>query len=85
MVPPGSSSWSALLLQAGGADCAFHSAHVRVAVQVHGGPPVACGASLDAMRRISRNCEPPESGAMCEMLWNDPQDEPGLVPNKVCV
>lgn len=26
--------------------------------------------------------EPPEEGLMCEMLWSDPQYEPGRTPNK---
>ena len=51
--------------------------------QVHGGPPVACGASLDEVRQLDRNREPPEDGPMCEMLWNDPQEQPGMTPNKV--
>jgi serine/threonine-protein phosphatase 5 len=50
---------------------------------VHGGPPVASDATLDQMRRIDRNREPPEDGPMCEMLWNDPMDAPGMMPNKV--
>ena len=24
-----------------------------------------------------------QDGPMCEMLWNDPQDQPGMMPNKV--
>lgn len=35
------------------------------------------------MRKLDRNREPPEDGPMCEMLWNDPMDMPGMVPNKV--
>lgn len=48
----------------------------------HGGPPVQCNASLDQVRKYDRNREPPEDGPMCEMLWNDPQDQPGMMPNK---
>ncbi|PSC75771.1 Serine threonine-phosphatase 5 [Micractinium conductrix] len=49
---------------------------------VHGGPPVACNATLADVRKLDRNREPPEDGPMCEMLWNDPQDQLGMVPNK---
>lgn len=62
-----------------------HPAPHPPAVQVHGGPPVACNASLDEVRKLDRNREPPEDGPMCEMLWNDPQDAPGMTPNKVGV
>jgi len=33
--------------------------------------------------KLDRNREPPEDGPMCEMLWNDPMDGRGMVPNKV--
>ncbi|KAL4858796.1 Serine/threonine-protein phosphatase 5 [Chlorella vulgaris] len=49
---------------------------------VHGGPPVACNATLDEVRQLDRNREPPEAGPMCEMLWNDPQEAAGMTPNK---
>ncbi|KAI7844809.1 hypothetical protein COHA_001689 [Chlorella ohadii] len=49
---------------------------------VHGGPPVSCNATLDELRKLDRNREPPEDGPMCEMLWNDPMDGHGMVPNK---
>eukprot|EP00887_Chlorella_sp_A99_P006019 scaffold27.g6019.t1 len=50
---------------------------------VHGGPPCGePGVTLDQMRTVDRNREPPEAGIMCEMLWNDPQPEEGVVPNK---
>ncbi len=35
------------------------------------------------LRKLDRNREPPEDGPMCEMLWNDPMDGRGMVPNKV--
>ena len=35
------------------------------------------------LRKLDRNREPPEDGPMCEMLWNDPMEGRGMVPNKV--
>lgn len=49
---------------------------------VHGGIPTCTGGELDNLRKLDRYREPPDEGPMCEMLWNDPQDEPGLTPNK---
>jgi serine/threonine-protein phosphatase 5 len=33
--------------------------------------------TLEELRRIDRDREPPEDGPMCEMLWSDPHPEPG--------
>lgn len=49
---------------------------------VHGGIPTGPGADLPALRRLDRAREPPDDGPMCEILWNDPQPEPGVTPNK---
>jgi hypothetical protein len=35
--------------------------------------------SLEELRKIDRDREPPEDGPMCEMLWSDPHPEPGWV------
>lgn len=41
---------------------------------VHGGlsPSIA---SLDAIRAIDRRVELPHEGAMCDLLWSDPEEE----------
>lgn len=49
---------------------------------VHGGIPTCTGGDLDSLRTIDRTREPPDEGPMCECLWNDPQKEPGITPNK---
>ena len=49
---------------------------------VHGGIPTGDGGDLDSLRKIDRVREPPDAGPMCECLWNDPQDMPGITPNK---
>lgn len=57
------------------------SSGARVMV-VHGGLFSRDGVKLDELRSIKRYCEPPESGPMCELLWSDPQDDEGRLPNK---
>ncbi|GAB4818900.1 hypothetical protein N2152v2_005946 [Parachlorella kessleri] len=49
---------------------------------MHGGLFSRDGVKLEDLRSIDRNREPPEEGLMCEMLWSDPQYEPGRSPNK---
>ena len=49
---------------------------------VHGGLFSREGVTLDELRKLSRNHEPPLSGPMCDMLWADPQPWPGRGPNK---
>jgi serine/threonine-protein phosphatase 5 len=49
---------------------------------VHGGIPTCAGGDLESLRRLDRRREPPDEGPMCECLWNDPQEEDGLTPNK---
>merc|ERR1719277_294310 len=39
---------------------------------VHGGLFSEDGVTVDDIRRIDRNCEPPDEGLMVEMLWSDP-------------
>ena len=40
---------------------------------VHGGLFSQDNVSLDDIRKISRNRQPPDSGLMSDMLWSDPQ------------
>ena len=40
------------------------------------------GVTLDMLRRIDRNQEPPDEGLMCELLWSDPGPTPGRSPSK---
>ena len=47
----------------------------------HGGLPVE-PTSLDEIKKITRGCEPPESGLMSDLLWSDPQPFPGKSPSK---
>mmetsp|Transcript_24086 Transcript_24086/g.61749 ORF Transcript_24086/g.61749 Transcript_24086/m.61749 type:complete len:494 (-) Transcript_24086:75-1556(-) len=49
---------------------------------VHGGLFSKDNVTLDDIRRIDRNREPPEDGLMCEMLWSDPGPMPGRQPSK---
>lgn len=52
-------------------------------------PPCCLSLGVQEVRQAKRappaplaRREPPEEGLMCEMLWSDPQDEPGRQPNK---
>jgi len=51
---------------------------------VHGGPPVSKdGVTLDEISKIERyGRQPGQEGLMCEMLWTDPQEQPGRSPSK---
>lgn len=49
---------------------------------VHGGLFSKDGVTLDAIRKVNRECEPPDEGLMTEMLWSDPQPGRGRVPSK---
>jgi len=40
---------------------------------MHGGLCEQDGISLNDIRSIDRNRQPPESGVMCDLLWSDPQ------------
>ncbi|RSH94241.1 hypothetical protein EHS25_004044 [Saitozyma podzolica] len=50
----------------------------------HGGPPVSKdGVTLDEIAKIDRfGRQPGQEGLMCELLWTDPQDQPGRGPSK---
>ncbi|OAY84002.1 Serine/threonine-protein phosphatase 5 [Ananas comosus] len=64
--------------------CCLPLAHVineKIFV-VHGGLFSVDGVKLSEIRAIDRFCEPPEEGLMCEILWSDPQPQPGRGPSK---
>ncbi|XP_027340580.1 serine/threonine-protein phosphatase 5 isoform X1 [Abrus precatorius] len=64
--------------------CCLPLAHVineKIFV-VHGGLFSVDGVKLSDIRSINRFCEPPEEGLMCELLWSDPQPQPGRGPSK---
>lgn len=44
---------------------------------VHGGLFSDDHVTLADIKAIHRNCEPPDSGLMCEILWSDPQPQNG--------
>lgn len=49
---------------------------------VHGGLFSEDNVTLDQIRAIDRNMQPPESGLMTELLWSDPQKPMGRAPSK---
>lgn len=49
---------------------------------MHGGLFSQDNVTLDSLRQIDRNRQPPEDGLMCELLWSDPQPQPGRGPSK---
>ncbi|XP_053679407.1 serine/threonine-protein phosphatase 5 [Anopheles nili] len=49
---------------------------------MHGGLFSKDNVSLDDLRAIDRNRQPPEEGLMCELLWSDPHRLSGRVPSK---
>uniref|UniRef100_A0A3B3TGB7 Serine/threonine-protein phosphatase n=1 Tax=Paramormyrops kingsleyae TaxID=1676925 RepID=A0A3B3TGB7_9TELE len=44
---------------------------------MHGGLFSEDGVTLDDIRKIDRNRQPPDSGPMCDLLWSDPQPQNG--------
>jgi len=58
-----------------------HCLNNRVLV-MHGGLFAEDGVTLDDIRSIDRNRQPPEDGLMCNLLWSDPQPQNGLAPSK---
>ncbi|KAH7861299.1 hypothetical protein Vadar_024351 [Vaccinium darrowii] len=58
-----------------------HALNEKVFI-VHGGLFSVDGVKLSDIRAIDRFCEPPEEGLMCELLWSDPQPQPGRGPSK---
>ncbi|CAG0913741.1 unnamed protein product [Notodromas monacha] len=49
---------------------------------MHGGLFSKDDVTLDDIRKVDRNRQPPEEGLMCELLWSDPQPERGRAPSK---
>uniref|UniRef100_A0A8C4QPA9 Serine/threonine-protein phosphatase n=1 Tax=Eptatretus burgeri TaxID=7764 RepID=A0A8C4QPA9_EPTBU len=49
---------------------------------MHGGLFREDGVTLDSIRNINRNRQPPDSGPMCDLLWSDPQPENGRSVSK---
>jgi serine/threonine-protein phosphatase 5 len=49
---------------------------------VHGGLFSRDDVTLDDIRKIDRRREPPDEGLMSEILWSDPQPNPGRAPSK---
>lgn len=58
-----------------------HCINKRVLV-MHGGLFSRDDVTLDEIRKIDRNRQPPEEGVMCELLWSDPQPQNGRAPSK---
>ncbi|XP_061722125.1 serine/threonine-protein phosphatase 5 [Cydia pomonella] len=58
-----------------------HCINSRVLV-MHGGLFSKDDITLDDIRRVDRNKQPPEDGIMCELLWSDPQPMLGRAPSK---
>jgi len=49
---------------------------------VHGGLFSQDNITLDQIRKVNREQEPPDEGLMTEMLWSDPQPKRGRMPSK---
>ncbi|XP_066437589.1 serine/threonine-protein phosphatase 5 [Eleutherodactylus coqui] len=49
---------------------------------MHGGLFSEDSVTLDQIRNIERNRQPPDSGPMCDLLWSDPQPQDGRSVSK---
>ncbi|KAI8825656.1 Serine/threonine-protein phosphatase 5 [Fimicolochytrium jonesii] len=49
---------------------------------IHGGLFSRDDVTMDEIRKIDRFKQPGSEGLMCELLWSDPQNEPGRSPSK---
>lgn len=58
-----------------------HCLNKKVLV-MHGGLFSSDDVTLDDIRKIDRNRQPPEEGIMCELLWSDPQPQNGRALSK---
>ncbi|CAH2094766.1 unnamed protein product [Euphydryas editha] len=58
-----------------------HCINGRVLV-MHGGLFSKDDVTLEDIRNVDRNKQPPEDGIMCELLWSDPQPMAGRSPSK---
>jgi serine/threonine-protein phosphatase 5 len=64
--------------------CLLPLAHVlnKKVLVVHGGLFSDDNVTLDDIKKIDRNKEPPDTGLMTELMWSDPQPFPGRSPSK---
>lgn len=58
------------LPESGGADRQPHLLRARRAVPLH--PDPRRGILIDQIRAIDRKIEVPHDGAMCDLMWSDP-------------
>lgn len=58
-----------------------HCLNKRILV-MHGGLFSSDDVTLDDLRKIDRNRQPPDEGLMCELLWSDPMPGSGRAPSK---
>jgi len=58
-----------------------HCINKKVLV-MHGGLFSSDDVTLEDIRSIDRNRQPPDEGLMCEILWSDPMPAPGRAPSK---
>lgn len=58
-----------------------HCINKRILV-MHGGLFSKDSVTLEDIKSIERNRQPPEEGLMCELLWSDPQTSYGRAPSK---
>lgn len=49
---------------------------------MHGGLFTSDDVTIEDLRKVERNRQPPEEGIMCELLWSDPQNQNGRAPSK---
>lgn len=49
---------------------------------MHGGLFSNDDVTIDDIRKVDRDRQPPDSGIMCELLWSDPQPQIGRSPSK---
>jgi serine/threonine-protein phosphatase 5 len=64
--------------------CLLPLAHLlnKKVLVLHGGLFSDDNVTLEDIRKVDRNMEPPDSGIMSELLWSDPQPFPGREPSK---
>lgn len=64
--------------------CLLPLAHLlnKKVLVIHGGLFSDDNVTLEDIRKLDRNIEPPDSGIMSELLWSDPQPYPGRAPSK---
>lgn len=58
-----------------------HLINSRILV-MHGGLFSRDSVTLDELRAIERNRQPPEEGLMCDLMWSDPQYATGRSQSK---